>query len=364
MVGGSRTFATIYWCNGTAETMIESIPSPEDLLEKFARQRILVVGDVMLDWFIWGSVSRISPEAPVPIVEVQRESRFPGGGANVARNLTPFGGPIKLAGIFGSDPNGRLLRQTLNENGIGIDLCLEVEDFPTITKTRVVARHQQVVRIDREQCHHRLDDDLSSRFLDSLTRTLPDIDGLIIEDYGKGLITRDLVAHLLTAAADFQNLKITVDPKPGNPIPWKGVTTVKPNRSEAFEAAEIEDLHREQLLSPMDDAPLLKAGNALLKKWECQHVLLTLGEQGMLLFSQTTDPVLVPARAREVFDVSGAGDTAIAVYTLGLCAGLDATSAAETANLASSIVVGKLGTTPIEKEELQQALEAENPHPK
>ncbi len=340
--------------------MPDPILSAETLIDQFSHQRILVVGDVMLDWFIWGSVSRISPEAPVPVVEVQNESRFPGGAANVARNITPFGNQVELAGIFGDDPNGKLLQQTLNENGIGVDLCLEVDDFSTITKTRVVARHQQVVRIDREKRYHRLSDDLAQKFLDQIRLVLPNIDGLIIEDYGKGLINKELVASLLNAAGEQADLQITVDPKPGNPIPWKGVTTVKPNRSEAFEAAEMEDIHREEMIPPLDDAPLVEAGNLLLKKWECQNVLLTLGEQGMLLFSAENEPVLVPAMAKEVFDVSGAGDTAIAIYTLGLCAGLEAAAAAKIANLASSIVVGKLGTTPIEKEELQQAIDADH----
>ncbi len=310
----------------------------------------------MLDWFIWGSVSRISPEAPVPVVEVQNESRFPGGAANVARNITPFGGKVDLAGIFGNDPNGKLLLETLDENGIDGSNCLEVDDFPTITKTRVVARHQQVVRIDREKRYQGLNDELSQNFFDGIRTALKSASGLIIEDYGKGLISKELVAAILDEAKNYPGLIITVDPKPGNPIPWKGVTTVKPNRSEAFEAAEMEDIHRDELAPPLEDEPLLKAGNLLLKNWECKNVLLTLGEQGMLLFCTENDPVLIPAKAKEVFDVSGAGDTAIAIYTLSLCSGLDASASAKIANLASSIVVGKLGTTPIEKEELQQAI--------
>ena len=339
--------------------MSKSIPSAEALIEQFSQQRVLVVGDVMLDWFIWGSVSRISPEAPVPVVEVQNESRFPGGAANVARNITPFSDSVDLAGIYGNDPNGKLLLETLKENGIDGSHCVEVDDFPTITKTRVVARHQQVVRIDREKRYHGLNDELSEKFLDGIRSVLENTSGLIIEDYGKGLINKELVAAILEEAKNYPDLIITVDPKPGNPIPWKGVTTVKPNRSEAFESAEREDIHRDELVPPLEDQPLLEVGNFLLKKWECKNVLLTLGEQGMLLFCTQNDPVLIPAKAKEVFDVSGAGDTAIAVYTLALCAGLDAAASAKIANLASSIVVGKLGTTPIEKEELQEAIDAE-----
>lgn len=337
-----------------AANMGENAISPEALLDRFSEQRLLVVGDVMLDWFIWGSVSRISPEAPVPVVEVQSESRYPGGAANVARNLTPFGAKVELSGLYGTDSNGTLLETTLAENHIGVELCLRRVEYPTITKTRVVARHQQVVRIDREK-RRRLAPELAEELVDRIRGVLPRIDGIIIEDYGKGLISEELVAGLLAAAAEHE-IVVTVDPKPGNPINWSGVTTVKPNRSEAFACAGIEDLHRDAGIDPLGDEPLLAAGQTLLNKWSCAQVLLTLGEQGMLVFSQNSEPLYLPAKAREVFDVSGAGDTAIAVHTLGLCAGLSAGVAAQIANLASSIVVGKLGTAPIEREELLAAI--------
>ncbi len=328
-----------------------------DLLERFSQQRILVVGDIMLDWFIWGSVSRISPEAPVPVVEVQEEDRYPGGAANVARNITPFGASVELAGLRGADPNGELLTRTLEDSGIGAQLCQVVDDFHTITKTRVVARQQQVVRIDRER-RYRLSAEREQALVAAIEATLPEVDGMIIEDYGKGLITPELVAAIV-AAANQHGVTVTVDPKPGNPISWSGVTTVKPNRSEGFACAEIEDIHRDEGVPPLEDQPLLKTGATLLEKWQCEQVLLTLGEQGMLLFSKDSEPFLIPALAKEVFDVSGAGDTAIAIYTLGLCAGLDAREAAQVSNMASSIVVGKLGTSPIEKAELAEALAAE-----
>ncbi|MDF1753728.1 MAG: PfkB family carbohydrate kinase [Verrucomicrobiales bacterium] len=328
--------------------------SATDLLDRFSKQRILVVGDIMLDWFIWGSVSRISPEAPVPVVEVQEEDRYPGGAANVARNLTPFVTSVELAGLYGKDPNGALLSATLENNRIGARLCLEIDSFQTITKTRVVARHQQVVRIDREK-RHRISSEQEKALIKSISAILPEIDGLIIEDYGKGLITQELVSALIKEA-NLHNVVITVDPKPGNPISWKGVTTVKPNRSEAFACAGKDDIHRDEGVPPLKDEPLIEVGNLLRKKWECDHVLLTLGEQGMLLFSGDDQPFLIPALAKEVFDVSGAGDTAIALYTLSLCSGLEAREAARISNLASSIVVGKLGTSPIELDELSAVL--------
>lgn len=339
--------------------MAESI-SPDTLLTRFANCRILVVGDVMLDWFIWGSVCRISPEAPVPVVEVQSESRYPGGAANVARNIVPFGARVELAGVYGDDANGRLLAETLAENGIGIELCLKRAGYHTITKTRVVARHQQVVRIDREK-RASLPPDLAAELIGRIRSVLPSLDGVIIEDYGKGLLSHEFVSDLLAVTRE-HNLSVTVDPKPGGVIDWRGVTAVKPNRSEAFACAGREDVHRDSGLAPLEDAPLLEVGHCLLEKWDCQQVLLTLGEQGMLVFERDLAPVHIPAKAQEVFDVSGAGDTAIAIYTLGLCSGLTPAVAARISNLASSIVVGKLGTAPIEKEELRDAILRNFPH--
>ncbi len=340
--------------------MAETTLTPEALLARFSGRRILVVGDVMLDWFLWGSVSRISPEAPVPVVEVQSESRYPGGAANVARNITPFGAKVELSGLYGLDANGALLEETLAEHGIGMGLCLRREESQTITKTRVVARHQQVVRIDREK-RRPLDPALAEELVGRISGVLPEIDGIIVEDYGKGLISRELVAGLLAAATEHR-VPVTVDPKPGNPVDWRGVATVKPNRVEAFACSGLEDLHHDTGLHPLEDGPLLEAGRRLLERWQCGQILLTLGEQGMLLFSTGSDgPVHIPAKAREVFDVSGAGDTAIAVYTLGLCSGLPPALAAHIANLASSVVVGKLGTAPIEREELLEAIARDFP---
>lgn len=339
--------------------MAETHLTPDALADRFSRQRILVVGDVMLDWFIWGAVSRISPEAPVPVVEVQNESRYPGGAANVARNMTPFGATVELSGIYGTDPNGNLLREAFAEAGIGTEFCLREEGFQTITKTRVVARHQQVVRIDREK-RRAVGPETVAALLDRIGSAIDGIDGIVIEDYGKGLIVPELVDGLMALAERSQPV-VTVDPKPGNPIEWRGATTVKPNRSEAFACAGIEDVHGDEGVDPLSDEPLLEAGAALLEKWACRQVLLTLGEQGMLVFEEGTKPAHIPARAREVFDVSGAGDTAIAVYTLALCAGLSAPVAARVSNLASSIVVGKLGTAPIERAELLAAIATEFP---
>lgn len=322
------------------------------LFDAFSRLRLVVIGDVMLDRFIWGNVSRISPEAPVPVVEVQRESFFPGGAANVARNLTPFGAKVDLIGLVGPDDNGQLLRKTLAENAIGVDRLLEVPGFPTITKTRVVARHQQVVRIDHER-KTRPDSAQIGRILDELRALAPELDGIIIEDYGKGLVTQEL-ADAVCGLARETNTLVTVDPNPKNPIAWAGVATVKPNRVEAYQEAGVEDPHDGR--PPLEDETLLEVGRRLLAKWRSEHVLITLGEQGMLLVSTDSDPYHIPTMAKEVFDVSGAGDTAIAVFTLALCSGADARVAARLSNQASGIVVGKLGTAPVEKDELRNVI--------
>ncbi|MEM7699192.1 MAG: PfkB family carbohydrate kinase [Verrucomicrobiota bacterium] len=322
------------------------------LFEAFARQRVLVIGDLMLDWFIWGSVSRISPEAPVPVVEVQRENRYPGGAANVARNLTSLVDQVDLVGIYGEDANGLLLAESLEANGIGMDGCLALDGFSTITKTRVVARQQQVVRIDREK-RHPISGDSLARLLGRIGEQIERVDGIILEDYGKGLMSQDLVDEVVRLASP-RGIPVTVDPKPGNPIDWKGLHTVKPNRSEAFSCAGREDLHRDEPIAPLEDEPLLATGHQLRDQWQCENVLLTLGEKGMLLFSDNTVDWIEP-RAREVFDVSGAGDTAIALYTLGICSGMAAVEAAHLANLGSSLVVEKLGTAPVGRDELFEA---------
>ncbi|MCB1092940.1 MAG: carbohydrate kinase, partial [Verrucomicrobiae bacterium] len=244
--------------------------------------------------------------------------------------------------------------QTLGDNGIGVAHLLEVPGFPTITKTRVVARHQQVVRIDHER-KTKPDASQIERILAELKSLAPSLDGIIIEDYGKGLVTQDLV-DAVCAVAKEAGVLVTVDPNPKNPIAWAGVATVKPNRIEAFQEAGIEDPH--DGTAPLEDEALLEVGRRLLEKWRSDHVLITLGEQGMLLMSAGSDPFHIPTMAKEVFDVSGAGDTAIAVFTMALCAGADARVAAQLSNQASGIVVGKLGTAPVERGELRKAVAA------
>ncbi len=320
-------------------------------LTRFAEARILVVGDVMLDHFIWGNVRRISPEAPVPVVEVVKETSFPGGAANVARNLATFTRHASLMGRVGKDGEAKKLRDLLAEEGVRTKPLIESSALPTISKSRIIARQQQVVRVDREHIEKLTIADLATA-KKRLRALLPEIDAIVIEDYGKGFVTQPLVEMIVSEAAAAKKL-VTVDPSPRNPLQWHGATLVKPNRLEAFSAAGVEDHHKP--IAPEKDSELITVGQKLLAHWQVPNVLITLGEQGMILFQCGRKPHHIPTRAREVYDVSGAGDTAIALLTLALAAGLNPVEAADVANHASGIVVGKLGTASLTPDELLEA---------
>ncbi|WP_395743758.1 bifunctional heptose 7-phosphate kinase/heptose 1-phosphate adenyltransferase [Prosthecobacter sp.] len=325
-----------------------------DHLQRLAQGRILVVGDVMLDHFIWGHVRRISPEAPVPIVEVTREEFYPGGAANVARNISPFSPHTHLMGRVGRDMAADRLRALLIEDKVDPAPLLVHETLPTISKARVSARQQQIVRVDREKLLPLTDTELIE--VEQRLRDLaPSLDAIILEDYGKGFMTEKLMRVVAKVAAEHK-LIVTVDPSPRNPLPWAGVSLVKPNRLEAFAAAGLED----HLLpeAPLENKELLEVGRVLLAKWDVASILVTLGEQGMILFERDLPPHHIPTRAREVFDVSGAGDTAIALLTLALASGHSLLEAAEISNHASGIVVGKLGTATLTPDELLAAFES------
>lgn len=305
----------------------------------------------MLDHFIWGHVRRISPEAPVPIVEVTREEFYPGGAANVARNISPFSSHTHLMGRVGKDMAADKLRALLIEDKVDPAPLLVHETLPTISKARVSARQQQIVRVDREKLLPLTDAELIE--VEQRLRDLaPSLDAIILEDYGKGFMTEQLMQVVARIAAEHK-LIVTVDPSPRNPLPWAGVSLVKPNRLEAFAAAGLED----HLLpdAPLENKELLEVGRVLLAKWNVASILVTLGEQGMMLFERDQPPHHIPTRAREVFDVSGAGDTAIALLTLALASGHSLLEAAEISNHASGIVVGKLGTATLTPDELLAA---------
>jgi len=325
----------------------------EQLLQSFADKKIMVLGDLMLDEFIWGNVRRISPEAPVPVVEVVRESWFPGGSANVARNLREFCPNVSVLGLTGSGIHAAQLRELLAKHQINLDCLQEDANYQTIVKTRIIAGHQQIVRVDREKKTglSPVQTDLALRQIEEL---MPGLDAIIFEDYGKGLIQQELVDRVI-AVAKRKGAVITVDPNPHNRLAWHSVTAVTPNRSEAFASAGI--LWSEPLDPVETDAALFEVGRILLGKWDTQNLLITLGEQGMMLFRNGEKPFHIPTRAQEVYDVSGAGDTAIALLTLALSAGATAAEAADISNHASGIVVGKLGTATVTPAELINSFE-------
>jgi len=320
----------------------------QEILERAPAKRILVIGDLMLDEFVWGKVGRISPEAPVPVVEVTGESFYPGGAANVARNLREFVDHVAVVGLFGKDRSGQQLSELLVERKIDISNAIEDETFHTIVKTRIIARHQQVVRVDREQFAGPSPEQVG-KIVAAVRKNLPDTDAIIFEHYGKGFLTTDLVSQIARDARAAGKI-VAADPNPRHSVDWRGMTVVKPNRTEAFLEAGIPWRDPDEF--PSEDVDLRRAGQALLKKWETKYLLVTLGEHGMMLFQGNEPPHYIPTKARQVFDVSGAGDTAIALFTLGLVCEATPVEAAEIANHGSAVVVSKLGTATVTKEEL------------
>jgi len=321
------------------------------LLKGFASLRVLVAGDLMLDEFVWGRVSRISPEAPVPVVNVTGESYYPGGAANVARNLREFTPHVAVMGTAGTDAAGDRLLALLEESAIDTSAVLRTPS-PTTVKTRIIARHQQIVRVDRER-REPLTAEQTAAALAAFGRHLESLDAIIVADYGKGFITQ-LVADSMAAAARAHGKILTVDPHPHTSILWQGPNAIKPNRTEAFLAAGMP--LSEALLPVSEDRALLEAGRRLQRLWNVETLLITLGEHGMLLLEGQAPPDHIPTSAQEVFDVSGAGDTALAVLTLGLAAGATPAEAARLANRASGLVVGKLGTATVTAAELEAGL--------
>jgi rfaE bifunctional protein kinase chain/domain len=325
----------------------------DEILARAPAKRIVVIGDLMLDEFVWGKVGRISPEAPVPVVEVTGESFYPGGAANVARNLREFVDHAAVIGVVGPDHGGRQLRALLAEWKIDTASTIEDPEFQTIVKTRIIARHQQVVRVDREQVRAPNPDQVA-QVTAQVRNLLPKIDAIIFEDYGKGFLSAELVRQICQDARAAGKI-VAADPNLRHPIEWRNASVVKPNRSEAFSAAGVP--WRDPVDPVEEDTELLKAGATLLERWETQLLLITLGEQGMMLFQKGEPAHHIPTKARQVFDVSGAGDTAIAFFTLALCCDASPVEAAEIANHASAVVVGKLGTATATAEELRASFQ-------
>ena len=321
------------------------------ILSAAKQSRVLVVGDVMLDQFIWGSVARISPEAPVPVVDFARESFMPGGAANVARNLAALETSAELFGAIGQDDAAGKLLKLLGEQHIGCGGLVKSAARHTSIKTRIVAQQQQVVRLDRET-RDGLDGQLTARLLAALKPKLASADAVIVGDYGKGVVTQPLLEEI-KSLCHARGLWLSLDPKPVHHLNLSHLSLITPNRKEAFELANRRDETKNA--NPLADPNLLRVADTLLTELQPALLLITLGELGMLLCQRGQKPFHIPTVAQEVFDVSGAGDTVIATFTLAIAAGASPIEAAILSNHAAGIVVGKVGTATTTPEELLQS---------
>lgn len=318
-----------------------NIENLQKLFNNFKNKRVLIIGDIILDRYIFGKVSRISPEAPVPVVEVVEESYRLGGAANVANNIVALGGKAHVSGIIGRGSAGRIVKDLLQEKGIEQELIFE-DTRRTTVKTRVIGGTQQIVRFDIED-RRRLEGKVKEIFLRTIRESLKNFDAVIVSDYKKGVVSEELFRTLVSHK---NGIFVSVDPKIGHFRLYKQVSLITPNINEASHGAEIEI---------KDIKTLIKAGYNLLKKLSCDAVLITRGEDGMSLFERENKEVKVnhlPTVAKKVFDVTGAGDTVIATITLAKISGAPLIDAAKIANVAAGIVVGKVGTATASQEEI------------
>jgi D-glycero-beta-D-manno-heptose-7-phosphate kinase len=316
------------------------------IIGKFKQKNILVVGDLILDHYVFGKVERISPEAPVPVVRAHRENFVCGGSANVGLNLVSLGSRSSICGVVGRDHFGNLLMGLIEKGGIGTSLLVREQIRPTTLKTRIIAQHQQVVRLDWESVEP-LSLDLDKRLLAQIKKQISKFDAVIIEDYGKGVINSSFIGDLVKLCTE-KNKIVTVDPKEEHFDLYQNVTSLTPNLKEAQNAVHMKIKSKEEI-------PLL--GEMILKKLHPASLLITLGEDGMMLFADGKTHH-IPTAALEVFDVTGAGDTVIATFTLALSCGASFYEASVIANFAASIVVGKLGAATTTPEELIKIINA------
>ncbi len=311
------------------------------LRKKFDGLKIAVIGDMMLDCYFWGDVKRISPEAPVPVVEIGNEFYRFGGAANVALNILKLGGIPHPIGIIGPDNHGSIFTSLINESKILSNGIFDDSGRPTTTKTRVIAEKQHVVRLDMESKQN-LSKNLQNKIFNYLVEIINDIDGVILQDYNKGVLTPSLIEKIIELANQ-NKVPITVDPKFHNFFLYKNVTVFKPNRKEAEDVLGMK-------IATIED--VTAAGNKILEKLNAKYVLLTLGEEGIAIFTKGKKEKRMPTKAREVADVSGAGDTVISTVTMALAAGADILEACFLANYAGGIVCQEVGIVPIEKDKL------------
>lgn len=319
------------------------------LLSDIAGKKIAIVGDLMVDRYFWGSVSRISPEAPVPVVDIDREFLQLGGASNVGNNIKSLGGEPYLIGVIGSDNTGSQLLELLKESRFYSDGIVVDESRPTTIKTRIIADNQHIVRTDRES-RVEISRAVENKVLGVIKEILSGCEGVIIEDYNKGLLKRSVI-HKTIEFARQNKIPVAVDPKFNNFFEYKNATVFKPNQREVEQKLGMR-ITNDELLS--------EAGKKLIQRLGCENVLITRGERGMALFKKNGRNINVPTRAREVHDVSGAGDTVIATLTAVLVAGGDVEEAATIANYAAGVVCSEVGAVPVDLKELKKAFKKNN----
>ena len=320
--------------------------SIDEFLEKVKNVKILVIGDIMLDRYIWGDVSRISPEAPVPVVRVKNEECKLGGSANVLNNIISLNGNAEICGVIGDDLNGEKLIEILKDNDISSDGIIIEKNRTTTVKTRVIGNKQQIVRVDRES-DNGLFLSTFKKMKNFLEEKIKEVDAVIISDYGKGVIFEESFNLIISLCKKYNKI-VNVDPKNQNMGIYKKPTLLTPNLNEASFAAGF----------PINMNNLVEGGRFLLKKFESDYLIITLAEKGMaIFFRENKDFIHLPTIARDVYDVTGAGDTVISILTLAMACGYDVVDSAKIANVAAGIVVGKVGAASVTPEELKKAWE-------
>ena len=314
------------------------------ILDNFSKLKILVVGDVMLDRYWWGGVTRISPEAPVPVVRLKSTSMAAGGAANVAVNVAGLGATAILVGIVGEDDEARLFPSILGDARVSSEHLIGVSGRSTTVKTRVIAHSQQVVRVDQEDSDP-ISAENEERICSKLRSLISEVDAVAVSDYAKGMLTDAVLSELISTAASHSK-PVLVDPKGKQYAKYRGATVLTPNRREAAEACNLDD----------SSTIVEQAGNRLMSELDLNALLITQGEEGMTLFRRSIEPFHLTAVAREVYDVTGAGDTVIATLTTAIGAGADLAHAAELANVAAGFVVEQVGTSSVTTSDLRAAL--------
>ena len=317
-----------------------------EIIETFKRQKIAVIGDTMIDEYIIGNVDRVSPEAPVPVLEVKNEYETLGGAANVANNICSLGGSVKLFSVAGNDKNYHRLEECLKRAGISSDYIVRDIERPTIVKTRLIAHHQQIARVDREN-RKKISSDVEDNLISLIQSEGHECGAFVISDYLKGVVTNRLVAEIIKFCKKNNKIVLT-DPKEKNFALYNGSTMITPNHREAG-IPYHRDINTEE--------DLIQIGKQILTDYRFESLLITRGEQGMTLFFNKDEYEHIPTAAKEVYDVSGAGDTVIGVLALALSSGLSLLQSSKIANFAAGIVVSKLGTATIKPEELSRELE-------